>query len=105
MKNAFVHQGTHFEEGTPLELCELLLRAKEQRTRIVVDYGDIKTNTSWGEAYDISGYIGRSTGITPILLLVHNSRSTGGGALLTSCILSVKTSRGKKLLYQNKINK
>jgi hypothetical protein len=69
-------------------------------SRIIVDYGDIKTGKSWGETYDVSGYVGRSTGSIKVPLLVHNSRSLGGGAMLDHCILTVKTSAGKQLLYK-----
>jgi len=76
-----------------------LNRARENRIRIVVDYGDVKTGESWGEQYDIVGYVGRSTGRIKVPLLVFNSRSLGGGAMLDHCILTVKTSAGKRLLY------
>ena len=85
---------------TPVELCNLLNRLRDNRTRIVVDYGDVKTGKSWGEVYDITGYVGRSTGGIKIPLLIHNSRSHGGGALFDDCILSIKTSAGKRTLYQ-----
>jgi hypothetical protein len=90
--------GTWFYEGTTEPLAELLLRLKHTDTRIVVDYGDLSTGQSWGETYDVAGYIGRTTGKhMPILL--HNKRSMGGGIILTHCILSVKTSKGKNVLY------
>ena len=95
--------GTFYKKNTPMDLIEVLEQARENRTRIVVDYGDIKTGRSWGEEYDIMGYVGRSTGEIKIPLLVHNSRSMGGGGLLDNCILSVYTSKGHRLLY--KLNK
>jgi hypothetical protein len=94
-----VIDGTSFKENTPDNLCNLLNELRENRTRIVVDYGNVKTGKSWEEVYDISGYIGRSTGSIKIPLLVHNSRSFGGGSLLDDCILSIKTSKGKKEIY------
>ena len=99
MKNTFEHKGIYFYEGTPIEVCDTLIKAKESKTRVVLDYGDIKTKQSWGDVYDITGYIGRSTGTKPMLLLIHNSRSTGGGSILTDCILSIKESKGKRVLY------
>ena len=91
--------GTFFHVDTPDTLCHLLNRLRENRTRIVVDYGDVNTGESWGEVNDISGYIGRSTGDVKIPLLVHNTRSHGGGAMLDHCILTIKTSAGKRTLY------
>ena len=92
--------GTFYKKNTPMKLIEVLERVREDRTRIVVDYGDIKTGRSWGEVNDIKGYIGRSTGEIKIPLLVFNSRSMGGGALLDNCILSIKTTKGSRTLYK-----
>jgi len=97
MENYFEHKGIQFRIDTPIELANKLIELKESKTRIVVDFGDIKTNVSWNEVYDISGYIGKSTGLKPILLLVHNKRSFGGGELSTNKIISIKTSRGKHI--------
>lgn len=41
----------------------------------------------WQEEYDVSGYIGKSTGEKPIPLMLANSRSSGGGGLLDGCIV------------------
>jgi predicted outer membrane repeat protein len=98
-----VYQGTTFRKGTPLELCELLLKLRESKTRVVFDFGNTKTNKSWEERYDIAGRIGRSTGTQPILILLNKSTSTGGGAISTNCVLSIRESKGKKLIYQHKL--
>jgi len=100
MKNTFEHKGIYFYEGTPIALADKLINIREQQERIVVDYGDTTTKQSWGEVHDITGYVAKTTGIKPMLILVHNKRSHGGGILLTDCILNVKTSKGKNLLYQ-----
>jgi len=92
--------GTCYHKETPDKLVELLEELLENRTRITVDYGDIKTGKSWGEEHDITGYIGRSTGNIKIPLLVYNTRSYGGGALLDHCIIGIKTSKGNKELYK-----
>jgi hypothetical protein len=80
----------------------VLMECMEKRIRVTLDYGDTTTGKSWGETCDVSGYIGRSTGILKVLILVANSRSHGGGAILTGSILSIKTSKGKKLLWSHK---
>ena len=95
-----VYNGTAYRQETPDDLVLLLEELRENRTRIIVDYGDIKTGRSWGESCDITGRIGRSNGDIKIPLLIHNKRSLGGGSLLDDCILSIKTSKGKKTLYQ-----
>lgn len=101
MENYFEYKGVYFRIGTPEKLCDILLKLKESRTRLIFDFGNIETGESWGEVYDISGYIGKSTGTKPILLLVHNSRSHGGGELSTNRVLSIKNSNGKSLLYKH----
>lgn len=101
MDRYFEYKGVYFLKGTPLKLCDFLITAKENNTRVVLDFGDIKTNESWGEMFDTTGRIGKSTGDKPVLILLHNSRSTGGGMILTDAIISVKSSIGKVELYKN----
>lgn len=101
MKNYFEHKGIYFREGTPLKTCDKLIELYQTKERVIFDFGNLETGESWGEVYDIYGTIGKSTGIKPILLLINNSRSLGGGAILTNCILTIKTSKGKKLIFKN----
>jgi hypothetical protein len=53
------------------------------------------------EENDVTGYVGKSTGNQPIPLLVHNSRSFGGGALLDHCIVKVTDIATGRTLYQH----
>jgi len=92
--------GTFFKPETPDELVRVLDHCRKYKVRVVLDYGDTTTKKSWGETNDIVGYISRSTGAVKIPILVFNSRSIGGGAILDHCILSVRTSKGKTVLYQ-----
>jgi len=62
--------GTSYSIGTNDKVIEVLERCKANRTRIVVDYGNIETKESWN---DVSGYVGRSSGSIKIPLLVYNS--------------------------------
>ena len=91
--------GTSYHKETPEKLIQVLESARRNQTRITLDYGDVKTNKSWGEDCDITGYVGRSTGTNKIPLLVYNSRSMGGGGMLDHCIIKVVTSKGKRVLY------
>src|SRR5205807_9933210 len=77
--------GTAYHAETPQKVIDILERARDNRWRLTIDFGDTKTGASWHEIYDTSGYIGRSTGSIKIPLLVHNARSYGGGALLDHC--------------------
>ena len=90
-----------FDSKTPQAVIDILLRCMRDKTRIVVDYGDVETGRSWNEEFDICGYVGRSTGTIKIPLLVYNKRSMGGGALLDSAIIKISESKGKKVLYQH----
>ena len=94
-----VVNGTFYPAGTPYEVIRVLEQCRADRTRIVIDYGDPRTGKSWGEHPDRAGYVDRSTGTQKIPLLVYNRRAMGGGGILTTNILSIKTSDGKRTLY------
>jgi len=87
---------TFYKANTNDEIVKVLEWARMDQVRIIVDYGDVKTGKSWGEAYDIAGYVGRSTGEIKTPLLIHNKRSLGGGGLLDDCILSIKYANKKQ---------
>src|SRR5687768_7388918 len=72
-------------------VIQILEEARIERTRLRVYYGDILTGEDWDEIYGVTGYIGMSTGEEPIPLLVYNSRSYGGGALLDDAIVKIET--------------
>lgn len=86
---------------TPIKVIEAIEKAFINRTRVTLDYGHKDTGKSWGEVFDITGRIGRSTGTIKIPLLVYNTRSMGGGALLSHCIVKMSTSAGNNTLYQH----
>lgn len=100
--NYRIFNGTYYHEETPDNLIRVLDYCRQNNIRVTVDYGDTKTKKSWNETYDITGYIGRSTGKIKIPLLVYNSRSFGGSSLLDNCILSIKYANKKQggLLYK-----
>ena len=95
-------QGTDFtttDKGLQLVLDGL----RVSRTRVRVTYdGNLGRN---GEDHEF-GYIGRTMGNpnypdggTRAPLLVHNSRSSGGGILMDDRIIKVETSRGNRVLW------
>lgn len=87
--------GLFYDERTPEAVCKILSRFNElHRTgrnspRLRLWYGDTETGRCWMEENDITGYIGRSTGLIKIPLLIHNSRSYGGGVILDHCIIRI----------------
>jgi len=101
MKEQKIVNGVSYAVDTPDRIISILETAYQQHTRLVLDYGDTETGKSWEEQYDITGYIGRSTGTVPIPLLVYNSRSYGGGGILTDCIVAIRASKGKGLMYSH----
>jgi hypothetical protein len=102
--------GTSYHEQTPEAVCNVLENARASKTRIRIDLGftDPKTlregkqlGESWGEIYDVTGYVSRSMGPTKVPILLHNSRSMGGGAMLDHRIVQIKESKGGRVLYQH----
>lgn len=100
---------THFHPDTPPQVREIIenhhaARKQGKGQRLRFHYGDNKTGQAWGDSE--AGYVGRSTGSQPIPLVVNNSRSMGGGGLLTHAIVKVETTRKGKsgqpdVLYQH----
>ena len=88
------------DEGTKLEVAAALEKLLARRDRCRIWYGDTKTGQAWQEENDVLGYIGRSTGQHKVALLVANSRSTGGGAILTACIVRIDSTAGQ-ILYSH----
>ena len=93
--------GTSYDERTSQKVIDILEQSRTNDLRIELDYGDVKTGKSWGETHDITGTIGRSTGTIKIPILVHNCRSVGGGGVLDDCIIRIRESKGKQVLYQH----
>jgi hypothetical protein len=92
---------TSYNVNTDDMVILTLEAARRNQTRIIVDYGDVKTGKSWHEVYDVTGRIGRSTGDIKVPILLHNKRSIGGSAILDSCIIKISESKGKKVLYKH----
>jgi len=94
-----VVNGTSYHENTSEEIIKVLEDARKHNKRVRIFYGDTETGRDWMEIYDTIGTIGRSCGEVKIPLLIKNSRSCGGGAILDNCI--VKITIDKKVVYQN----
>ena len=90
---------THFYDGTPEKVKQILESELYSDNRIRVFFGDQETGKDWEEEHETIGYVGRSTGTEPILILLNNNRSMYGGAILTNCI--VKITKNGRVLYQH----
>ena len=98
-KNYKVVNNTWYNEDTSEEVIKILENARIYDSRVRIFYGDNKTGEDWLEDCDVIGRIGRSGGTIKIPLLLKKSNSTGGGGILTSCI--VKITIDKKIVYQH----
>ena len=100
---ASVVNGTYYIEKTPKRVIQILEeeRLANPRRRLLLTYGDQETGRNWLESNDITGYIGRSTGEEKVPLLIPTKRSHGGGAILTQCIVQIRVSEGKHILYRH----
>lgn len=89
-----------YHKETPKKVIDALEHARKYNIRIRMDLGDTKTGVSWNEKYDVAGRIGLSRGDKarfPILL--NNKRSIGGTHLLDNCIIGIKDTKTKRVLY------
>ena len=100
MKKQIMFEGMSFNEGTPKSVMEILHATNEYGWRIRLWYGD-DDGKSWNEENDIIGKVGLSTG-TICPLLINNSRSLGGGIILSDCIVKIVDVVTKEVLYQHR---
>lgn len=91
--------GLYFNPATPERVCYQIASAYRRGERVRLWYGDTTTGRAWGEEYDIIGSIGRSCGPVKAPLLITNSRSHGGPAILDHCIVAITTAQGGRGLY------
>lgn len=90
-----------FSDNTNDKVKQVLTSCYNRKNRIRIVYGDVKTGKSYLDEYEILGYVGKSTGIKPIPLLINNSRSFGGGSILTDVILKIVDTQTKQVLFQH----
>lgn len=93
---------TTYHQRTPKALRAVLDNIHGRDIRVRVWYGDSTTGKVWHEEFEVTGYIGRSTGRQKIPLIVHNRHSLGGAPLLDHCILRIDRTDTRQTLYQHK---
>jgi len=84
-----VSDDTWYYIDTPDPVVAQLEWARAHEVRLRLRLGDAKTGEDWLKENNCEGRVGRSTGPIKIPLLIHNSRSHGGGAILTHCIVRI----------------
>ena len=88
---------------TKPEVIAALERARKNRQRIKIYFGDAETGKDWHGEHDTIGYVGLSRGYEARFpILVYNERSHGGGSILDHCIVKIKEAKGNYVLYQAK---
>lgn len=95
--NYKVTNGTYYNKETPYQLIDILEKARHCKTRVRIFYGDTETGKSWNEEHDIIGTLSRSGGQIQVPILIHNSRSYGGPAILDHCIIRITSD--KRIIY------
>ena len=92
-----VVNGTYYNKETPYQLIDILEKVRQENKRIRIFYGDTETGRSWNEEHDIIGTLSRSAGQRQIPILMYNSRSYGGTAILDNRIIRVTLD--KRIIY------
>lgn len=104
MKNYKIINGTSYDERTPDEVIRVLENARANRTRLHISLGETEganVGRDWLDEFESYGYIGRSVGPVKVPLLIANSKSSGGPAILDYCIVRIRLSAGGKVLFQH----
>lgn len=101
MKTYKLINGTSYHDETPDEVIRVLENARQSRTRLHISLGDTGSGKDWLEEFETHGYVGRSMGPMKVPLLIANSRSLGGGAILDHCIVRIRESAGGLVLWKH----
>ena len=95
-----VCNGTYYHINTDDSVIQRLERARKNHYRIRIFYGDSESGRDLLEVCDVIGYIGRSCGNIKIPIILNNSRSCWGGAIITDSIVKITIDR--ETVYQHK---
>ena len=83
------------------KLISVILQYRGSDERLRIWYGDRVTGKSWNEEYDIMGTIGRTGGDFKIPILLNNSRSYGGGAILIGSLVRIDEISSHRTLWKH----
>lgn len=95
--------GVYYHHDTPSAVVIALENARLLGKRIRLWLGDSETGKSWMDDYDVTGWVGNSMGPIKIPLLIHSSRSHGGGAISDHSIVRLMVD-GREVYRHPKFN-
>lgn len=95
---------TYFDPCTSLELAKVLEGCRKSKRKVRLVLGDTATGEVWLDEYDVVGTIGRSAGSLKMPLLIEDWES-GGGAILTACVLAVIDWQSGRWLFRHTAHK
>ncbi|MCG7871034.1 MAG: hypothetical protein JAZ11_02900 [Candidatus Thiodiazotropha lotti] len=93
--------GTWFNPKTPIPVCEVLDRIREQGEKVRLFYGNAETGLDWNEEQNVIGRIGRSMGLLKVPLLLDDEEGIGGTAILDHCLVRIIRIEDGKELYRH----
>ncbi len=96
-----VLHGIFYGEKTSDKMIQILYSLQLRKERVRFHWGNVVTGLDWGDDFDVKGTVSNSTGPARIPILIHNSRSTGGGAILTDCIVKITATKSGRVIYQH----
>lgn len=99
--NYQIVNGTAYHAETDQYVINQLEKARYNKSRIRIFFGDTETGKDWLEENDTIGTIGRSTGNIKIPLLIRTSSNYGGGALLDHCIVRITVDKWEVYRHEN----
>ena len=98
--------GTFYPIGTDHHLIRTLERARENKTRLRVWFGEYDETGEKLRVFtienDTMGRIGRTTGPIKAPLLVYNARSRGGTVLDADMIVAIKATKTGRYMWAHK---
>lgn len=87
------------DKSVPEKVLTALNDAANRDYRVRIFYGSIVTGQDWGEENSMTGFVSRSTGATPVFILLPQRNSSGGGEIMISCIVKLMIRRA--VVYQH----
>lgn len=91
---------TWFDQETPVAVRRVIERYRKSGDKLRIYYGETSTGRDWMDENDVIGFVGRSTGMMKIPLLIEDGEN-GGSGMLDHCIVKMQDGNTGKVLYQH----